>query len=111
VYPTTQLLYGVARVSIKNEGNREINYGNCIAASHPDRITADTLWLGGSIDKNGLYTTTKLLPCFALVSVKYEGIRKINFENFNAVSRPDRITPGSLWIGGSIDKNGVYLTA
>jgi hypothetical protein len=36
VYLNTQLLHGVARVSIKNEGIREINYGNCISASHPD---------------------------------------------------------------------------
>jgi hypothetical protein len=25
-------------------------------------------------------------------------------------SRPDRITPGTHWIGGSNDKNGVYPT-
>jgi hypothetical protein len=54
VYPTTKLLNGVARVSIKNEGTGEINYGNCIAASRPDRIIPGTLWIEGSIDKNGV---------------------------------------------------------
>jgi hypothetical protein len=52
VYPTTQFLPGVDVVSIKNEGTREINYGNCIAASRPTRITPGTLWIGGTIDKN-----------------------------------------------------------
>jgi hypothetical protein len=51
VNPTAQLLIGVARVSIKNEGTLEINYGNCIAASRPDRITAGTHWRLASNDK------------------------------------------------------------
>jgi hypothetical protein len=42
MYPTTQLLKGVARVSTKYEGIREIIYGNCIATSRPDRITPGT---------------------------------------------------------------------
>jgi hypothetical protein len=52
VYPTTKLLNGFGRVSIKNEGTGEINYGNCIAASRPDRITPGTHWIGRSNDKN-----------------------------------------------------------
>jgi hypothetical protein len=57
--PTTQLLTGVGRVSLKNEEVREINYGNCLAASRPDRITNVTIWIGGSNDKNGVHPTTK----------------------------------------------------
>jgi hypothetical protein len=34
----------------------------------------------------------------------------MNYGNSIAASRPDRITPGSLWIGGSKEKNGVYPT-
>jgi hypothetical protein len=30
---------GVARDSIRNEGTRESNYGSCISASRPDRLT------------------------------------------------------------------------
>jgi hypothetical protein len=51
VYRTKQLLNGVARFSIKNLGIREISYGNCIAASRPDRIITGTLWIGISNDK------------------------------------------------------------
>jgi hypothetical protein len=58
VYTTKTLLKGVARVSIKNEGIREINYGICIAASRPNRITHGTHWIGDSNDKNGVYPTT-----------------------------------------------------
>jgi hypothetical protein len=43
------------------EGTRGINYGNCIAASRPDRITAGTHCIGGLNDKNGFYPTTQLL--------------------------------------------------
>jgi hypothetical protein len=32
----------------------------------------------------------------------------INYGNCISGSRPDRITPGTLWIGRSNDKNGVY---
>jgi hypothetical protein len=107
VYPTKKLLPGVARVSIKNERTREIIYGNCILASRPDRITPGTLWIGCSIHKNGLYPTTKLLKGFARVSLKNEGTREIDYGNCIAASRPDRITPGTHWIGRSNDKNGV----
>jgi hypothetical protein len=47
---------GVARERI-----REIDYGSCISASHPDRITPGTHWIGGLGDKNGVYPTTQLL--------------------------------------------------
>jgi hypothetical protein len=57
VYPTTQLLKGDAFFSIKIEGNREINYGNCISASRSDCITPVSHWILGSNDKNGVYTT------------------------------------------------------
>jgi hypothetical protein len=110
VYPTTELLNGVARVSIKNEGNREINYGNCIAASRPDRITPGTIWIRGLNYTNGLHPTTKLLPGVARVTIKNEGTGEINYKNCIAASRPDRITPGTLWIGRSNDKNAVYIT-
>jgi hypothetical protein len=63
VYPTTQLLYGVARVSIKNEGTRKINYGKCIAASRPDRITPNTLLILTYLLTPWLYS-----PCRALAS-------------------------------------------
>jgi hypothetical protein len=79
VYPTTQLLNGVGLVSIKNKGTREINYGNCIAASRPERITAGTHWNGRSNVKNEMYPTTKLLPGVARVSIKNEGTREINY--------------------------------
>jgi hypothetical protein len=96
VYPTTQLLHGVDGVSIKNEGTREINYGNCISSSRPDRITLGTLWIGRSKDKNGMYLTTKLLPGVSRISIKNEGTRKMNYGISIAASRPDRITPGTL---------------
>jgi hypothetical protein len=110
VYPTTQLLKCVAIVSKKNEGTREINYGNCISASRPDRITPVTHWIIVSNDKNGVYPNTHLLKGFAFVSIKYEGNREINYGNCIAVSRPDRITPITHWILGSNDKNGAYPT-
>jgi hypothetical protein len=110
VYPTTKLLPGVARVSIKYVGNREINYGNCIAASRPDRITAGSHCIGGSNDKNRVNPTTQLLNGVALVSIKNEGTREINYGNCISASRPDRITAGTHCIGSSKDKNGVYPT-
>jgi hypothetical protein len=72
VYPTTKLLNGFGRVSIKNEGTGEINYGNCIAASRPDSIIPGTLRIGGSNDKNEVWPTTKLLNGVARVSIKNE---------------------------------------
>jgi multisubunit Na+/H+ antiporter MnhE subunit len=111
VYSTTNILLGVARVSIKNEGTRDINYGNCIAASRPDRITPGTLWIGRSNDRNGVYPTTQILPGVARVSIKNEGTRDINYGNWISASRPERITPGTLWIGRSNDKNGVYISS
>jgi hypothetical protein len=110
VYPTTKLLRGIARVSIKNEGTRENNYGIGIAASVPDRITPGTLFIGRSNDKNGVYPTTVLLNCVARESIKNEGTREINYGNCFAASRPDRITPGNHLIGRSNDKYGVYPT-
>jgi hypothetical protein len=95
VFPTTQLLFGVARVSIKNEGTREINYGICIAASRPDRITPGTLWIGASNYKNGVFPNTKLLNGVARVSIKNEGTREINNGNCISTSRLVRITPGT----------------
>jgi hypothetical protein len=71
------------------EGTREINYGKCIAASRPDPITPDTLWIGGSNDKNGEYTTTNLLNGVARVSIKNEGTREIYYGNCIAASLPD----------------------
>jgi hypothetical protein len=50
VYTTTHLLKAVALFCIKNEVSPENNYGNCIAASRPDRITAGTFCIGGSND-------------------------------------------------------------
>jgi hypothetical protein len=97
VYPTTQLLPGVARVSIKSEGNKKFNYGKCIAASRPDRVFADTHWKVGLNDENGVYPTIKLLPGVARVSIKNEGIREIYYGNCISASRPDRITVGTPW--------------
>jgi hypothetical protein len=101
-------LNGFARVSIKNEGNREINNGKCIGASRPESITPGTLWIGGSNDEDGVHPTTYLLPGVARDSIKNEGTREIYNGNCIAASRPDHITPGTLWIGGSNVKNGVY---
>jgi hypothetical protein len=80
-------------VSIKNKGTREINYGNFIAASRPDRITPGTHWRGGSNDKNVAYPTTQLLNAFAQISIKNEGTREINYGKCIAASRTDRATP------------------
>jgi hypothetical protein len=110
VYPTTQLLNGVDLVSIINGGIRKINYGNCIPASRPDRITPGTLWIGGSNDKNGMYPTTHLLNGIVHVSIKNEGTGEINYLNCIAASRPDRISPCTIWIVLSNDKHGVYRT-
>jgi hypothetical protein len=93
VYTTTQLLNGVDLVSIKNERTREIIYGNCIAVSRPDRTTPISHWILGSNDKNGAYPTTQLLNGVALVSIKNEVTREINYGNSISASRPDRITP------------------
>jgi hypothetical protein len=104
------LLPGVAPVSIINEGHRDINYGKCVAASRLEHITPGTHFIGGSNEMNGVYPTKELLNGFARVSIKNEGNREINYGNCIAASRPDRITPGTLWIGGSNDKNVVYPT-
>jgi hypothetical protein len=96
VYPTTQLLNGVARVSIKNVETREINYGNCISASRPDRIIPGTLWIRRSNVKNGVYPTTYLFNRVALVFIENEEIRDINYGNCISASRPDRSIPGTL---------------
>jgi hypothetical protein len=52
-----------------------INYGNCISASRPDRISTATVWIGRSNDKNGVYLTTQILNGVARVSIKNEGAR------------------------------------
>jgi hypothetical protein len=111
VYRTAKLLPGVARVSIKNKGSREINCGNGFASSRPDRITPGTLWIRASNDKNVVYPTAQLLPGVSRVSIKNEGIREIINGNCISASRPDRITHGNQWIGASNDNNVVYPTA
>jgi hypothetical protein len=110
VYHTTKLLNGVAPVSIKYEGIRLINFGNSIAASRLDRIIVGPHWIGGSIDKNGVYPTTQLLNGFARFSIEYEGTGEITYGICIAASRPDRITPGTLWRGGSNETNVAYTT-
>jgi hypothetical protein len=55
--------------------NDIINYGNCISASRPDRITTGTVLIGRSNDMNGVYPTTQLLNGVVRVSIKYEGTR------------------------------------
>jgi hypothetical protein len=97
-------------MSIIKEGTREIVYVICIPSSRPDRITPGTHWIGFSNDKIGVYPTTQILNGVVRVSIINEGIRKINYGNCIPASRPDRITPGTLWIGGSNDKNGMYRT-
>jgi hypothetical protein len=52
-----------------------VNYGNCISASRPDRITTATVWIGRSNDKNGVYPTTQLLNGVTRDSIKIEGTR------------------------------------
>jgi hypothetical protein len=53
-----------------------INYGKCISASRPDRIAPGIHWIGGSIDKIGLYPTTQLLHGVPRVFITNEGTRK-----------------------------------
>jgi hypothetical protein len=48
----------------------EINLGNCIPASRPDRITPGTHWIGGSNDKNGVYPNTILFYGVGRFSIK-----------------------------------------
>jgi hypothetical protein len=52
-----------------------INYGNCISESRHVRIIPGNHWIGLSIDKNGMYLTTELLPGADGVSIKYEETR------------------------------------
>jgi hypothetical protein len=59
----------------KNERFQEINYGNCISASRPDRIIPSNLLIGPSNEENGVYPTTQLLHGIARVSLKNEGTR------------------------------------
>jgi hypothetical protein len=80
VYPTTQLLHGVSRISINHEGTRENNYGNCFTASRHDRINPDTHWIGGSNDKIGVYPTTQLLSGVARVSIKMKELETFIME-------------------------------
>jgi hypothetical protein len=62
----------VARDSIRNEGTREINYGNCISASRPDRLTPGerapgTHWIGGWVGPEPVWTLwrrDKSCPCW-----------------------------------------------
>jgi hypothetical protein len=90
----------VARDSIRNEGTREINYGSCISASRPDRITPrerapGTQWIGGWVGpRTGLEVVEKrnIFPC-----------RQSN------PGRPAR-SPLRRHGHGS-DKNGVYPTS
>jgi hypothetical protein len=77
VYPTTNLLNGVGRVFIKNEGVREINYGICIAASRPDRTNPGIHCIVLSNDKYGVYATKNLLKGVALVSIKRKEFDKL----------------------------------
>jgi hypothetical protein len=44
VYPTTQLINGVARVYINMKELEIFYYVYCISASRPGRITTGTLW-------------------------------------------------------------------
>jgi hypothetical protein len=64
----------------------------------PTALPPGTRWIGGSNDKDGVYLTTNLLNGVFRVSIKNEGSREINYGNCIAASRPDRITPGPLWI-------------
>jgi hypothetical protein len=99
VYPTTQLLNGVAFVSRKNEGNGEINCGNCSTASRPDRITPVTHWIIVSNDKNGVYPTTQLLNSVAFVSRKMKELDKLIMEMVSQFQAPTALPPlliGSL---------------
>jgi hypothetical protein len=58
-----------------------INYGTCISASRPDRITHGTIWIGRSNDKNGVYLTTQLLHGVARVYIKMKELEIINYGN------------------------------
>jgi hypothetical protein len=93
VYATTKLLNGVGRVSIKNEGTREITYGNCIAASLPDSNTPGNNWIGRSNDKNGLYPTTQLLNGVARFSIKMKEFEKLITEIVSQLHAATAFTP------------------
>jgi hypothetical protein len=88
-----KLLMGVPRVSIKKEGSREINYGNCITASRPDRISPGTHWIGRSNAKNGVYPTTQLLLCVARVSIINEKLEKLIMEFVSQLHAPTALFP------------------
>jgi hypothetical protein len=93
LYMTTQLLNGVGRVYIKSEGSPEIIYGNCIAASRPDRITPGTLRTGGSNDNNGVYPTTELLPGVAGFCIKMKDLEILIMEIISQLHAPTAIPP------------------
>jgi hypothetical protein len=57
-----------------------INYGNCISASRHDSIIPGNHWIGGSIDKNGMYPTTELLHGVDGVSIKMKEFEKLIME-------------------------------
>jgi hypothetical protein len=93
LHHTTKLLNDVALVSINNEGTREINYGNCIADSRPDRFTIDTQFIGGSNNKNGVYPTTKFLNGVALVSIEVMEFEKLIMEIESQIHAPTALPP------------------
>jgi hypothetical protein len=93
VYPTTLILHGFARVSIKNEGIQEINYGNCIAASRPDRITVVTHWKVCSNNKNAVYPTTNILNGVARVAIYVKELKKLIMEFVSQLHAPTALPP------------------
>jgi hypothetical protein len=60
----------------KIEGIRKINYGNRIAASRTDRITAGNDFIGGSNVKYGMRPNTQLFIGVALVSINIKELKK-----------------------------------
>jgi hypothetical protein len=76
----------------------------------PTALPPGVLWIRRSNDKNGLYLTTKLLNGVDGFLYKLKNLDIINFGNGISASRPDRITPNTLLIRLSSDKNGVNPT-
>jgi hypothetical protein len=73
-----------------------MNYGKCIAASRPDRITPVTHWILGSNEKNGFYPTTKLLNRFAIFSIKMKEIEKLIMEIVSQLHAPTALPPSLI---------------
>jgi hypothetical protein len=70
-----------------------INYGNCISASSPDRITPGTLWIGRKNDKHVVYPSTKLIHGVARVYINMKELEKFIMEIVSQLHAPTALPP------------------